>query len=55
MGIYRLGCRRHCSVDFFNAIIAKYPTFVEAVQTESAGSNFFEMMESFNSLLEHWC
>ena len=38
------------AVDFFNAIIANYPTFVEAVQTESAGSSFFEMMESFNSL-----
>ena len=37
-------------VDFFNAMIAQYPTFVEAVQTETAGSDFFEMMESFDSL-----
>ena len=33
--------------DFFNAILAAYPTFVEAVQTESAGSNFFSLMESY--------
>ena len=36
-------------MDFFNAIIAKYPDFVTAVQTETAGSNFFQMLPSYDS------
>lgn len=37
------------AVDFFNAIIANYPDFVTAVQTETAGSNFFQMLPSYDS------
>ena len=37
------------AVDFFNAIIAKYPDFVTAVQKETAGSNFFQMLPSYDS------
>lgn len=36
------------AVDFFNAIIANYPSFIEAVNTETAGSNFFQMMENYD-------
>lgn len=36
-------------VDFFNAIIAAYPTFVEAVQTETAGSSFFQELPSYDT------
>ena len=37
------------AVDFFNAIIAAYPDFVTAVQTETAGSNFFELLDSYET------
>mgnify|MGYP005771840353 CR=1 FL=1 len=38
------------AVDFFNAIIANYPDFATAVQTETAGTAFTSLLPSYDSL-----